>query len=985
VSSSYAVSSSNAVSASYSLSGSNSVSSSYALTASYALNVPVTSSFAISASYAISSSNAESASYALTASHVNTLIQDVYITGGLNITGSTTQIGNNTLLGNTLLSGSIIISGSQGQPNPTISVFGDLNQTGYTRYLPVTNNLDTSISASYVFVSGSTQDLYFSQNSKGYNNVTRLRWLEGNLYTGLLNGGLITTSSSTVYNISSGSGIIVNLNASLNDNPYPTIQYLNWNNLSQSIAPLSASYDQAFVGIQSNGTIFQQGTPFSDGQFDTLINIGVVLFQNNSTINGVKTQPSVAYGFEQAQNTFNRAFGPLKLSGYTVAVSGSSTGSIVVGSGTAYSPGSNYAVDPNNPYYSTDPGTNTSKFFRYYQSGSGANPFVYLTNAGNGYPNLDPVNYNNNGTLTTVGAGNYSIQRLFWYPNSVTKAVVAYYGNAIYGTMSEGIANLNIEPFTEAPNTAANAIYLGAYVIKGGTNTTLQNPAHYTWIPGGLFRSVGGSGGGGSIVTQTLSGLSDVSISGQTDGQPLAWSATAGKWINSTYISASVVGNASSATSASYAATSSWVLNAINANTASYVALAQTASFVTTAQTASYVTLAQTSSYVNRLSQNVIITGSLAVGTSSILANENTITLGARDAANEGGQIGFNAPGGTYTSASFIDNWSNYIRILRGTNATSTGLVAQWNLGNLQMELPAYTSVSSFTGTAVANLAVDSSGKVITVSTTGGSVFPYVGNAVITGSLTATTGLISPVNGAMYLRGGDDAELWDINVVNTVGVYGQQDQTVGSIKLGSGGGTISGKTGNIGINTITPTSASLHVSGNVFATSFTGSLFGTASYTTTSSYALIATSASYANNTTSASYALTSTSASYALTATTAATSSYASSLTIGISNITTNTVASSIVGSNNVFTQSTGSFTGAKYIYTVSSGSNARTGEVLAVWNGTSTQYTDVSTLDIGSTTAVTASVSIVTAQAQFNIQTNTSGWKIKSIVTYM
>jgi hypothetical protein len=590
----------------------------------------VSSSYALSASYAPGSDTSISASYALTASYVNPLVQNVYITGGLNVTGSTVQVGNNTLLGNTLLSGSVIISGSQGQPNPTLSIFGDLNQTGYTRYLPVTNNLDTSISASYIFVSGSTQDLYFSQNSKGYNNVTRLRWLEGNLYTGLLHGGIITSQSSTVYQVSSGSGIIVNLNASLSDDPYPTVQYLNWQALSQSIAPLSASYDQAFVGIDSTGNIFQQGSPFSDGQYDALINIGLVLFQNHSTINGVKTQPSVAYGFEQAQNIFNRAFGPLKLSGYTVAVSGSSTGSIVLGSGTAYAAGSNYAVDPNNSYYTTDSGTNTSKFFRYYQSGSGVNPFVYLTNGGNGYPNLDPVYYDNNGTLDTVGTGNYSIQRLFWYPNSVTKAVVAYYGNARYGTMSEAIANLNIEPFVEAPNTAASAIYLGAYAIKGGTNTTLQNPAHYTWLPGGLFRSVGGSGGGGSVVTQTLAGLSDVSISGQTDGQPLAWSATAGKWINSTYISASVAGNATSATSASYASTSSWALNAINANTASYVTLAQTASYVENAVSSSY---ALTASYAlnggsgggattgsNTFSGSQTISGSLAV-TGSVSAN----------------------------------------------------------------------------------------------------------------------------------------------------------------------------------------------------------------------------------------------------------------------------------------------------------------------------------------------------------------------------
>jgi hypothetical protein len=346
-----------------------------------------------------------------------------------------------------------------------------------------------------------------------------------------LNGALIGTSSSTVYTVSSGSGIVVNLNGSLTANPYPVIQYVNWGTLSASIAPLSASYDQTFVGITSNGTIQAQGTPFIAGQYDTLMPIGVVLHQNHSTINGVKTQPSLAYGFKQRSNVFVQAFGSLKLSGFTVAPSGSSTGSIIVASGTAFADGANYPIDPNNPSYITDAGTTISKIFRYYQSGS---DWTYNTNNGAGYAPLDPVNYNPGGlgVLATVGTSNYSLQRVFWYPNSTTKAIVVYYGNERYGTMTDAVANLNIESFIEAPNTRANAIYLGAYAIKGGTNTTLQNPAHFTWIPGGLFRSVGGSGGGGSIVTQTLAGLSDVSISGPQNNQLLAYSTTLNKWNN---------------------------------------------------------------------------------------------------------------------------------------------------------------------------------------------------------------------------------------------------------------------------------------------------------------------------------------------------------------------------------------------------------------------------------------------------------------------
>ena len=236
----------------------------------------------------------------------------------------------------------------------------------------------------------------------------------------------------------------------------------------------------------------------------------------------------------------------------------------------------------------------------------------------------------------------------------------------------------------------------------------------------------------------------------------------------------------------------------------------------------------------NTFNGNQLITGSLTVGSSSLGPNENTITLGARDTVNEGGQIGFSAPGGTYTSASFIDNWQNFARILRGTNASSTGLVAQWNLGTLQMELPGYTNASSFVGTATANLAVDSSGKVITVSTSGAPVFPYVGNAVITGSLTVTQPIYVPINGAMYFQGGDDAALYDVNIVNTMGIYGVQDITVGAVKLGSDGPVLYGSGSRLGIGTTLPTSASLTVNGNIWATSLTGSLLGTASYASNS-------------------------------------------------------------------------------------------------------------------------------------------------------
>jgi len=128
-----------------------------------------------------------------------------------------------------------------------------------------------------------------------------------------------------------------------------------------------------------------------------------------------------------------------------------------------------------------------------------------------------------------------------------------------------------------------------------------------------------------------------------------------------------------------------------------------------------------------------------------------------------------------------------------------------------------------------------------------------------------------------------------------------------------------------------------------------------------------------------------------ALSASYASTSSYASNFkiesTLDFAGTLTDyaTVNSSVAGSNNLFTQATGSYTSAFFKYTVSNGGNSRAGEIMAVWNGATVQFADTSTSDIGSTTPVTASVAIVSSDVQFNIQTNTSGWKIKSIGTFI
>lgn len=725
----------NATSASYALNSTNTISASYALQATNA----------ISASYAL---NATSASYAANADLLDGHDSTYFATTGSNtfigsqiVSGSTLITGSTTLIGTNLISGSLTVSASHDINNPNNKIYGDVELNGAIKFLPVADTINNSLSGSYIYVSGSTNDLYFTQNGNGYANTTRLRWLEGNLYTGLLHGGLISSASSTTFNISSGSGVIVSLNASLTDDPYPTVQYLNWGNFTgQSLTYLTSSI-QTFVGIGPNGQIIQQTEPWSDGQYNTSISIGTVLHQNLSTINGFITYPNVAYGYKQRTYDFIKAFGPLKLSGYTLLPSGSSTGSLVVGSGTAWADGRNYQVDPNNPSYITDPGTNISKIFRYYQSGSS---FVQNTNNGNGFLGIDPGNYNPNGSgsLTPVSPGSpWTNQRVFWYPNSATKGIVVYYGTAQYTTLTEAINNLPYEQFVETPNTAQNAIYLGAIAIK--YNGSLQNSADFRILPGGIFRSVGGSGGGGSVVTSTLTGLSDVAIAGPTNLQPLVYSSVANKWINSSDISGSLYGNAQTATSASYASialsssysnnatsasyalTASFALNvpvtasyaisasqatnANNATSSSYALVATSASYAinaTTAATASYVLNAISASFATSASQatnaNTATSASFAsqasssryAATSSYADNfniKNTYTFDGtlNDYSTLSNSVVgvnnvFTQPTGSYTSAFFK------YTVQKGLIARTGEVMAVWNDGEFD-----YTDTST--------------------------------------------------------------------------------------------------------------------------------------------------------------------------------------------------------------------------------------------------------------------------------------------------
>jgi hypothetical protein len=491
------------------------------------------------------------------------------------VSGSTSIITNLTASN---ISASNKIQSNQLTASSILANNGPLMVTGSNAYIqmfPVGGfSLPTNLSASYIYTSGSTNDMYFSQYNGPYTNTTRLRWLEGTLYTGLMHGGVITsTPGSTTFNISAGEGIIVSMNASTASAPFPTVKQVSWPTYTNQPIQYSGSAKITYVGIDNVGGIVQQTNSWGSSdinQWDTQIFLGVVLHLSGSVSSGVFNSPQISYANPQQADDFFRSFGPLKISGHTLQASGSSpTLSIKKSGGTAYREGANYLINPNHPSTVVENAITSSKIYRYYLSGS--TPIIDTGIANVGYTTIDNDNYVNTATgqLTSVGNSNWTIQRVFWIPNSPTNAFLVYYGNATYATLLDAVNAKDSEPFTEAPNTALNAIFLGYIIVEGGAGRDLLNATESTIIQGGLFRNVGGIGSGGTNpVSTTLAGLSDVSLSGLAEGDLLAYGG--GQWNNKKQLVGNygITGslNVQSGITANLTGTSSWATNALTAS-----------------------------------------------------------------------------------------------------------------------------------------------------------------------------------------------------------------------------------------------------------------------------------------------------------------------------------------------------------------------------------------------------------------------------------
>ena len=364
--------------------------------------------------------------------------------------------------------------------------------------------------------------------------VSGERFIE-NLETGLLYGGLLSINSgnTATFDVTAGLAVFTTLNATTTSAPAPTVSYTQWTaKTGVTLAGLTSS-DISFVSINSSGQFLQSNTPFTNTQYETQVPIGALIHPSRTYISFAQSYPHVAYDQASQSDTFIRSFGPLKISGHDISGYGA-TLQLSRASGVAYALGRNYANDPNSPNIVSDTNANPAAVIYRQYRGVTAGTWNTVVNTA-----VDPHYYDDgSGTLASIPGGRYSIQRVFYFPNSPTVLLI-YYGRATYNSIDTAKSALLFEQFSESQDTAESAIFCGYLIIKSGI-TNFSATGDYSIIQGGLFRSTVNVGGGG-VAVANLDDLNDVTITSVANNQALVYDSSTGQWVNKSFSSLPVV------------------------------------------------------------------------------------------------------------------------------------------------------------------------------------------------------------------------------------------------------------------------------------------------------------------------------------------------------------------------------------------------------------------------------------------------------------
>lgn len=325
-------------------------------------------------------------------------------------------------------------------------------------------------------LNGVTVDL-----SAGGGGGTAVDVINGGLGTGIVSGGvLFVGAGTTTFSITDGQGVIVDNTTSPTS---PTITNVTWSGLTDITVTNIGTQLITFVYITSGGAVIQSGSrPTREIARDNLI-VGVVIHVDQATVDTINQQQNLAINAPAQIGDVINALGFINVSGNLFAPNGANL-NIDKSIGIMMGQGINWDIDPKNPHQKTLSSLAPATFQYRFQDGSNGVTGIAI----------DPENYDVGGSITSVPAKKYTVQRIYSFTSNNVKIQM---GQTVYNSIKDAKAALTADPFVTEPSIAANGLLRGFLIMKEDA-TDLTDTNRVLFVEAGKFGQAGGTGGGSS-------------------------------------------------------------------------------------------------------------------------------------------------------------------------------------------------------------------------------------------------------------------------------------------------------------------------------------------------------------------------------------------------------------------------------------------------------------------------------------------------------
>jgi len=323
--------------------------------------------------------------------------------------------------------------------------------------------------------------------------------------TGLQWGGVITVNVDPAkIDISAGEATI--LDEADPENPVYT--QISWT-AQVGLSTLDANATNFFYFDVSSGNTVEQTLTFPtrEGR-STIIGIGTASYASG-VLTAFQQDRDFTRQYTMQMRAISEAIGLVKLSGLVVSANGANL-MVDRSAGTIFSYGSNGEPTPHSKNFTLNTAT---EFLLINQTSSS----IITTQ------DIDPDQWDNGGTLTSVPNNLYTVQHIFLFPGGTE---VIQYGQATYSSEDEALQAIGTFVFVTAPQLQF-ALRLGYLIVQEG-ETDLTNAS---FVQANKFGSIGGgvSGTPGALISaNNLSDLANVvtALSNILAGSGLSFSGT---------------------------------------------------------------------------------------------------------------------------------------------------------------------------------------------------------------------------------------------------------------------------------------------------------------------------------------------------------------------------------------------------------------------------------------------------------------------------